>query len=389
MNALLAALPFFSVKHKSQIRNSQTYKNSADLQVKLASRFSGVAKYIKNQDKSIASGVTKYIANHQLVIAKLTDKPSSVANYLQKQALCKKIPVVASSVDKYLFEHKSIPHVTGVKKYIAKKSFDARIRFDVTGVEKYHLEQQIADKKKAAAVIVENYLAKQDVYAKKLAFVEVKSIEINARKARIMKSLEKLATENDSKLSTVAIYVKKLTTLEKNKPVVSGVDKYLAYKIVETSKKEPVSGVAKYLLNKSIATRFALKKSSVEKYLQKLVLTEKTVPIVSSVAKYMLQKSESGKQKLLLSGVAKYLVNTKATASAVVKAIKPFLEGEFIPVGQQGRRNFREHLAQKVTANSNTGVGKYLENKADTVLANAVTTGVQKYLANKPIYGKS
>lgn len=88
---------------------------------------SGVAKYIENLDKSVATGVTKYL------------RRQAVAD---KRQAAQRPPL--SGVDKYLKNRKPPPAVTGVAKYIKRLE-----QSPLSGVSKYVAKQAVAAKQTA------------------------------------------------------------------------------------------------------------------------------------------------------------------------------------------------------------------------------------------------
>jgi len=259
-------------------------------------------------------------------------------------------------------------------------------------VEKYQLEQEIVARKKAAAIVVERYLEEQAISAKEKSENDAKAAEIAQRELRLAESLLELDEESDKALSSVARYVKNQAALEKDKTPVTGVDKYLATKIVEASKKPVSSSVEKYLVNQAIAAKAESPVSGVEKYLQKQAIESKAAPAVSRVARYVSNKTIADKYKPEVSGVAKYIAGVRAAMDAAASVVEKCLEGEFIPAGSNaGETSVDRYLEEKgISAEESklSGVAQYLDSREEVVKEEHVTTRVETYLEEKAVVAK-
>ncbi|MEI7796045.1 MAG: hypothetical protein WCI06_05335 [Methylococcaceae bacterium] len=156
-----------------------------------SSTLSGVAKYLKEQEKNQPSSVTKYLAR-QAIAEK--NKPvvvlSGVAKYLNKNK--DSAPIVRTGVEKYLANQDKTP-ASKVSKYLLQKAIaerNAPPKAKLTRVESY-----LQNRPETTASSVSKYLAKQS-----------QTVVVTQTKAEVAAVVE--AIVNDVALTGVEKYLK-------------------------------------------------------------------------------------------------------------------------------------------------------------------------------------
>ena len=324
---------------------------------------SGVAKYLKKQEKQAMTGVAKYVLR-QTIENRNAPPVTGVTKYLAnaaKQAPARK----KTCIDKYLANQAQ-----------AEQNLSA-----LTGVARYEAEQAFLVRKKAAAALAQRYREEEAEasLAKAAALAESQALSVaNNEEAMVVEQIA--ATRVGRYLQEQAQHVKN------TKP--TGVSKYLAQQIIIDSQKPAISKVSRYLRSHKSATKKP-NLTGVALYLSKQQSVPKVAPtpkvklVQSGVARY-LEEQATQAIKPSLTGVAKYMEaqaklessKTKLLVQLKETAAETSLEGEFIPAGD-------------FIPASPTGVSRYLEKQGTVVsVVKERVTGVSRYIDSQAGSGK-
>ena len=345
-----------------------------------------VTKYVKKSEKQHMTGVAKYVLR-QKIAEKNAPVQTGVSKYLVKvakgQSGCQK---------------------TGVDKYLLKQEWAVRNASVLTGVAKYQEEQDAVVRKKAAVELVKKY-REAEAEAAKVAKETAQAAYITSRLAekelgdmveapaatrvgRYLQAQQAVALVN-AEPTGVAKYLARQIIIGSQKPTLSKVSKYLRDQSLHQIKKPSVTvtGVAKYLSRQPPTIG---------------PVPVKDKPVESGVARYLAAQEAVESTKPIQSGVSKYLHKQAQLALAASKQpegnIEKCLEGEFIPANEYvparttGVSRYLDKQvvmvvpATETTKGRVTGVSRYLDKQSSLVnqsLAVAPITGVDRYLKKR------
>lgn len=327
----------------------------------------GVAKYIKKNEKQHVSGVSRYVLR-QSIAEKNQLIPTGVSKYLQKAS-----------------QGQDSTKKTTVDKYLLRQEWAEKNQPALTGVARYQAEQNLLERKKAAAELVKKYreAEEKDLMEAKIAAVvdyekncvsnlDMSQEESNPAQTGVGRYLQSNSSGEAKKSTTVAKYIARQIIIDSQKPKLSKVAKFIQEQSISEAKKPKPTGVAKYLaslhsVGKSInKPKSVVKESSVSKYISTQEALEKNKPVLSGVARYLQSKVDA-------AGTPKLIGH---------ETVEKCLEGEFIPANEE--IEIRSTSVSRYIENKDKVVSLSVEAPSDASSVNQLT-GVARYLEKQSV----